>query len=326
MKRKRRRNIGWLKDLAAILIFLLLFPYFALSFKQQKEEFMGKESDSGEKQILEMYEQLSELPHNGNYYVLGEDNGVSLKLPIEHYLVGALAASISVEYEEEVLKAQTVILRSSLMEEYENSEKMQDGTREILPDERGGRYWTDAEMQSRWGKQYEQNLEKCLNAVMQTQGIYLTYKGESIKGYYHGMSAGGTRNANELSEGERCSYLKQTSCPENLSAADYLTELQISKKEAGELTDAQVNAEGYVLSACKDGVRISGEKLREELGIMSSNFTWDEEGDDYVFLIKGQGHGFGLDQYYGNMLAQKGMSYPEIIDYFFDDVVYQRME
>ena len=81
-----------------------------------------------------------------------------------------------------------------------------------------------------------------------------------------------------------------------------------------------------MISVSKNGVIISGENLKNELGAVSSNITWREEGENYVFMTKGQGHGFGLDQYYGNVLAGEGMSYREIINYFFADVVFQRME
>jgi len=66
--------------------------------------------------------------------------------------------------------------------------------------------------------------------------------------------------------------------------------------------------------------------LREELGLPSSDVTWRVEGDSYIFKTKGKGHGFGLDQYYGNILAKKGKDYREIIEYFFADVTYGRME
>lgn len=326
MKRRRGRNIGWLKDFAAILIFLLLFPYFAFSFKEQKDEFMGKEPDREEKQMLQMYEELSDLPHNESYYVLWREHGVVLRLPVEHFLVGALASSIAIEYEDEILKAQAVILRSSLMEAFNNAEKKQDGTWEISIDESKVSYWTDAKMQDKWGESYQKHLKKCLDVVMQTQGIYLTYKGEPIKGYYHGMSAGTTRSAHELSEGEQFGYLRKNVCPENLSDNHYLQKILKKKKEVGELKDAQVNPEGYLISVSKNGVIISGENLKNELGAVSSNITWREEGENYVFMTKGQGHGFGLDQYYGNVLAGEGMSYREIINYFFADVVFQRME
>ncbi|MBQ8527525.1 MAG: hypothetical protein IJ429_03540 [Lachnospiraceae bacterium] len=346
--KKRRRNIGWLKDLAAILIFLFLFPYFAFSFKEQKEEWSNyrEEKDiSLEKeifkmtekpvnvQILDMYENLSELPHNNHYYVVWKEEGVTLRLPVENFLVGALAASVSVDYETEVLKAQVILLRSTLMKEYvrQREEKKAEGKipesqEEICLDREKGAYWTDSDMQNRWGEHYEELLKKCVSAVTETQGIYLQWEGKPISGYYTGMSAGKTRNGQELSGEENKSYLKQTICAENLSAADYMKEYKIDCEEVGSISDAEMNEEGYVLSIIRDGKRISGEELQEDLGLASSNFTWKTEGENYIFRTNGKGHGFGLDQYYGNVLAKKGKDYREIIDYFFADVSCHRME
>lgn len=325
MRRRQGKRAEWQKELAAVLMFVLLFPYFLFSFQEQKKELLGEKETVPEKGILEKYIQLSELPHNNVYYVAWEEEGVTLRLPVEHFLVGALASSISTEYEKETLAAQAVLLRSSLVKAYAE-EEMKNGVKELAADDGLYSYWSDARMRTRWGKQYEQSLDKCLDAVIETQGIYLTWNGEAIKGYYHGMSAGGTRNGKELSDGESYGYLKKADCPENLSASDYLTEYRVSIKQLGELTEAEQNTEGYVLSVCKNGIRISGEKLREELGLSSTNFTWKEEDGDYIFSIRGRGHGFGLDQYYANVLAQNGMTYWEIVDYFFADTDYQRME
>ena len=35
---------------------------------------------------------------------------------------------------------------------------------------------------------------------------------------------------------------------------------------------------------------------------------------------KGIGHGFGYDQYYGNLLAEQGQDYQEILHYFYQNI------
>lgn len=306
--RKRRRNI------VAILIFFCVF-----SFLQMTEP-------SANSKLLKMYEQLDNLPHNNHYYVEWEEEGVRLRLPVEHFLVGALAASILGECEKEVMKAQAIMLRSSIMKEYEDSAIVNNGQKEIYLNQETGVYWTDQDMQHKWGERYEEYLEKCLSAVTETNGIYLTYKGKAIHGFYTGMSAGGTRDSSEMEDEEKYGYLKKAFCVENLSAEDYVKEYKFKQKNVGELGDRKENKDGYVLSLLKDGERISGEQLRAELGLASVNFTWEEVGDSYVFRSNGKGHGFGLDQYYGNVLAKKGEDYSEILNYFFTNVTYQRME
>ncbi len=312
---KRKRKAGWAKDLLAILLFLLLLPYFAISFKQQNEEWVQTKTQ-------EEFGNLSELIHNRTYFVIWEEEAVSMKLPVEHFLIGALAASIPISYEEEVLKAQVVVLRSTLCEAFMKSPDQ----KVICLNEESGHFWNDYKMQTMWGENYEKNLERCVKAVLETQGMYMTYENKPVNGCYHGMSAGKTRNPSELSQESDFAFLKEAECTDNISALDYIREKKISKEEVGELQEGERTKQGYVLSIMCDGKMISGEQLREQLELASSNFTWLEKGEYYIFTTKGVGHGFGLDQYYANILAQKGVDYKEILKYFFADIVFQKME
>lgn len=321
---KPKPDMEWVKDVVAVVIFLFLFPYFAISFKQQKADLLTDETKDMKLQTC--YEQLSELPHNEKYFVAWEEDGTRLKLPVENFLIGALAASIPITYEEEVLRAQTILLRSTLCRLYEASEKDAQGVKFIVLKTGEGNFWSDHHMQSAWGENYEENLKKCTAAVLDTQGIYLDCGGKPVEGYYHGMSAGRTRDGKELSEKGLLNYLKVAECTENLSDRSFVTEMKVKKEETGKLEENQRTEDGYVISVKRDGQQISGEQLREELGMASSNFSWQEEKDSYIFSVKGSGHGFGLDQYYGNILAADGKEYKEIINYFFADVTFQKME
>ncbi len=297
-----------IRDFFILLLFFILMTYFVMFFK--------RENDSA---ILDSYEKLSQIPHNGRYFVVRQEKEVSLKLPMEHYLVGALAASIPIDYEKEVLKAQAIVLRSTLYTELKEQNCLFDGSE-------NADFWTDRQMQSAWGDLYETNLQKCVDAVVETQGIYLSYMGKPVSGFYHGMSAGKTRSAKELSGNGEYGYLKETVCADNLSALDFEQITKISADKVGKLGNAQTSEAGYVISVERNGELISGQKLRNDLRLASTNVTWEKEGDHYIFTTRGKGHGFGLDQYYGNVLAQKGMDYREIVDYFFADVTYERVE
>ena len=53
-----------MKDALAVVLFLLLFPYFAMSFWQRKHEDASSENDSLQQEALELTAQLSE----GSYF------------------------------------------------------------------------------------------------------------------------------------------------------------------------------------------------------------------------------------------------------------------
>ncbi len=303
------------KDALAVILFLLLFPYFAMSFWQQKHEDVTPENDSLQQETLELTKQLSD----GTYFVYWEKE--QKKIPAELFLVGALAGSIDSSYETEALKAQAVMLRSSLYRKMQ-----QENTKVAELTTADSSYLSIGEQKKKWGDSYEEEEKKLLDAVSQTKGIVAMYEGMPVMGCYHGMSAGTTRNGTELSD--VYGYLKQADCSKNLSADSYIRTTKRRKEQVGELDGASVkkDAQGYVIELMRNGGKVSGESLREELQLPSSNFTWEEKSGNYIFTTKGIGHGFGYDQYYGNLLAQQGKDYQEILNYFYQNITFDRME
>lgn len=304
-----------MKDALAVVLFLLLFPYFAMSFWQQKHEEATPENDSLQQEALELTTQLSE----GAYFVYWEKE--QKKIPSELFLVGALAGSIDSTYETEALKAQAVMLRSSLFREMQ-----QEDTKLLKLTTADSSYLSVAEQKKKWGDDYAEKEKKLLEAVSQTKGVVAMYEGMPVMGCYHGMSAGATRDGTELSD--TYGYLKRADCSKDLSAASYLQTTKRRKEQVGELDEASVkkDTQGYVIELVRNGEKVSGESLREELQLPSSNFTWEEKNGSYIFTTKGIGHGFGYDQYYGNLLAQQGHDYQEILDYFYQNITFDRME
>lgn len=304
-----------MKDALAVVLFLLLFPYFAMSFWQQKREDASSENDSLQQEALELTAQLSE----GSYFVYWEKE--QKKIPSELFLVGALAGSIDSSCETEALKAQAVMLRSSLYRKMQ-----QEDTKLAELTTADSSYLSVAEQKNKWGDSYEETEKKLLEAVSQTKGVVAVYEGMPVMGCYHGMSAGMTRDGAELSDAY--GYLKQADCSKNLSAASYIQTTKRRKEQTGELDVASVkkDQQGYVIELLRNGEKISGESLREELQLPSSNFTWEEKNGNYIFTTKGIGHGFGYDQYYGNLLAEQGQDYQEILRYFYQNITFDRME
>ena len=78
------------------------------------------------------------------------------RVPLEEYLVGMMAATIPLEYEEEVLKAQSILLRSWCL-----SLSMVQNGYDIIPEEEVGRmYFGREDFQAAWPKDYETKYER----------------------------------------------------------------------------------------------------------------------------------------------------------------------
>ena len=164
----RRKRI---QDLLAVLFFLLLLPYTCSVVGGIAAGGDAVKTMAGAKQ--------------GPYFYREEKNG-TWQVPVEEYLVGALAATVPGDYRTEVLKAQAVILRSACMAEPQG---------EDMPD-----YLDLKERKEVWGEDFEENKERFSQAVSDTSGIVLTWEGEAVSPPFFRLSAGKTRSGAEIFE------------------------------------------------------------------------------------------------------------------------------
>lgn len=286
---------------------------------------------------------LETVPKNGesgqSYYILRESSAGKEKLPLEEYVTGALAACMPEVYEEEACMAQAVILRTNAVYAC-----LEAGETEISYESLGQTSLTRAQMQNMWKEEDAENYEKIKSAVEDTKGVVLCYNGVAADFPYFSISAGTTRDGEEVLGKKNCPYLKSVNCGQDITAPDYLQKTNIKKKEFIEKMKTffndmpkEANLEDFVL--IRDGAgyvlyvvfekgestkRIPGELLRREFFLPSSHFTWEETEKEVVFFTKGIGHGLGLSQYTANEMAQKGADYVEILQYFFADCEIQK--
>lgn len=255
-------------------------------------------------------------------FVEYEDKLSTQKIPLEEFLVGALAATVDVEYDSEVLKAQAVLLRSTyyakLREQSTVSGQMTDNYQVDWQDVSSG-YLTQAQMKKVWRENYEENYTKAFLAVEETRGIIITYREKPVEGIYHAMSAGKTRSAPDTLKNGEYVCLESVTCEKNVESADFLQNTEVSKRELSTLTVEERDEAGYVTLLVCNGESMTGEQFRQKYKLASANFTFEEKEGSFLIETKGIGHGFGMDQYYSNCLAQNDYSYAEILAYFFKD-------
>lgn len=212
-----------------------------------------------------------------------------------------VAKEISADAPEECIKAQCVIARTNL----KAAEEM--GTE--LPGS-----MTMGELQELWGDYFSEAEGKIREAIQETDGETLQYRNHYIYAAYHAVSAGNTRNMEELYPDSDMPYLSGVACYEDAQAPDYLSVLYLDR----EITIEEKDSAGYVTKAQMNGKSYTGEELRGELGLKSANFNVTElEPGKIRIVTKGHGHGFGLSQYTAQKMAEKGEDYRNILQYFF---------
>lgn len=224
---------------------------------------------------------------------------------MEQYVLGVLPSQIPISYELEAMKAQAILIRTSIAKgEAEGKTK----------EELSLTYRSLEELEELWGSAcFAENLRKLKEAVLSTKGQVLQYEGAYADFPYHAVSSGKTR-AGELL-GETYVYLEPVVCEHDLEAPDYLTVLTIPKEQSIQIL--QTDDAGYVLEVQEGEEHLSGEEFRDRHELNSSCFTLEEQEGAYKIITKGLGHGFGLSVYGADQLAREGKTCQEILNYFY---------
>lgn len=280
------------------------------------------------------YVRQQEKEAAGKYRILldREENGGYLSL--EEYLPSVLAAQISPDSEMEALKAQAVIartyIRRQMGEEKEISELSLDLDRK--PRE---------ELKKIWGKtEFPEKYSRLEEAVIQTNRIVMTYDGEMIAPLFCAVTAGSTRDGDE-----GYPYLKSVSCPDDEKAADFISFVSLSAKQAaaalneipgkegevrqvrpeafpGKVQTVKRDTAGYAQEIQIDECSFTGEEAAGAFGLSSSCFFTEPQENGIGITVKGKGHGYGLSQNEAEAKAEDGWDFKEILEYFYSGIAF----
>lgn len=241
-----------------------------------------------------------------------------MEMDMEDYIPGVVMSIVPIDYEIDTIKAMSVLVRSYIVSQLENSEQNR-----INIDELDISGISPQALRNTLGNEiYDETMKKYEQAVRQTKGEVIYYNKKVITPLYHMVSAGRTRNGYELFE-EDIPYLTSVDCSKDVESSDYLKIYEIDKdtfdNEVGKNAKiAKRDSAGYVLEVESDKGVVDGEKLAGKFELNSSNFTIDTSNPDIVRIVsKGKGHGMGLSLYGANELAKSGMDYKSIIASFY---------
>lgn len=247
------------------------------------------------------------------YFFVGMINGserilLNASPDVETYLPALLSCQISSKYELQTIEAQAVIARSNVVRKLEGKENVYD-----ILGKTGGlfkgqwKWWISAQI-------YEKAVENTTGKVLLAN--------ENLKLIpYHEISAGTTREGEEVLGDPEYQYLKAVDSSEDENSPDYFSSTYISKNRLPqELKIKERDSAGYVLSLQADDKILEGETFALGMGLASSNFSIQKTGNKIRFLCRGKGHGLGFSQYGGNELAKKGSSWEEILEEYFPEM------
>ncbi len=266
------------------------------------------------------------------------------ELTINEYIKGVLPAEMPPEYHIEALKAQAVVARTYL---YKKMSGNAHNDADICDNPSHCQAWYSLDrLYDIWKRSKGYSLEECdmyfakvEQAVDSTENIVVTYKDKYINAYFHACSGGKTEDVSAIWGKQNISYLKSV---ESLGEEEYknytskvkltISELEtkLNKSNTKRCSIDKVKEEvveilSYTSSGRVDKVRIGGveykaEELRTLLGLRSTNFTVNKEGEKVIFNVKGNGHGVGMSQVGADYYAKIGYTYVDIIKHYYTGV------
>lgn len=253
---------------------------------------------------------------------------------VDDYIMMAMAANIDLSMNMETLKAQAVIIRTTIYE------KLQESTEESLTlDSLGLDTMTLSELQKQVSiEEYSTDVSNLENAIYSTKGEIITYEGKPIKALFHYANAGRTRSYEEA-YGEKIPYLVSVESSKDLQAEVGISTKEYTKKEVigklkkkytiTEVTEDNLldflaikekEEEGYVHTVNVGKLEIPGEAFAEIFALNSSNFYFEEKDGCVRIVCRGKGNGLGFSQYGANQMAESGRKYKELLCYYYKGV------
>ncbi|WP_026563121.1 stage II sporulation protein D [Bacillus sp. J37] len=308
-----------------LFIIILLIPTLLVTpFMEQSKGKLGEELTVAKSEVPVLAESPLDVP------VYRSQTKQIESIPLEEYVIGVVASEMPAEFETEALKAQALAARTYITKQLMNGPISTPDGAAVTDTQMHQVYKNPEELKAIWGDKYESKLQKITAAVAATQGKILTYQDQPIDASFFSTSNGYTENS-EAYWTEAIPYLKSVKSSWDKNSPKFYDKKVITIKDfeskLGVKLDTSSGTVGKITELTPgkrvakveiDGKQFTGRQIREELGLKSSDFTWEIKGDSVVIETKGFGHGVGMSQYGANFMAEDGKTYEEIIAHYYN--------
>lgn len=266
---------------------------------------------------------IEEVIDNKTYVTVRRSSGEIQNIELEEYIIGVVGAEMPASFHIEALKSQAVIARTYALKAISRGQTLTDN-------ESTQSYKDNSQLQNLWGSSYNTYYNKIKDAVLSTEGMYLTYNGSFIEAVYHSTSNGTTENASYV-WGNSFPYLISVDSPFDNTNPSFIQEKNISYEELSSKLGSDINIDtefnilGFTTGNRVENIEINGiiykgPQLRQILGLRSTDFDITKTESGIIFTTKGYGHGVGLSQYGANGMAKNGYSYIDILLHYYPGI------
>ncbi len=279
--------------------------------------------------------------------ILCEETGEVSAVPLKEYIIGAVFAQMPADFEQDALNAQAVLastyIKRRAAAEAASPDRSLKGA--LISDDRSKyqAYFSKDEAKEVYGSGYEQAYKRISAAADIAAPLCLCFENEPIIVAFHGISAGFTESAKDV-WGEDISYLTSVECAYDTALdicksgctvtpqemAETLSPLYPEEKLTAESIDESISIAEKTPHGSVTKLRI-GEGVYDSagfcaaLGLASSHFELRWNGREFDISVLGCGHLVGMSQYGANEMAKSGMSYEEILTYFFQGTKLEKL-
>jgi len=261
-------------------------------------------------------------------------------MTLEMYLIGVVAAEMPALFGLEALKAQSVAARTNVLYRTYVSTNARHPDALVCTDFTCCMaFQNDIQLRNKWDRDYVRNIMKIIDAVIGTDGVYITYDDRPILAVFHSSSNGKTETSGNVWVTD-LPYLLSVDSPENAANVPdftYVTALRLdyfvdvvtsvfpdvdfSNNDRNTwITDIKYTESGRVLELVIGGVTVRGTALRSLFSLRSTAISIELIDDDIIFTTTGFGHGVGMSQYGANVMAERGMSVNDILNAYYTGV------
>lgn len=264
--------------------------------------------------------------------------GEVVALPMDQYLWRVVAAEMPASFELEALKAQTVAARTYTIVKMQGTSSKHPEA-DVCNDIGCCQAYIDpAQAAQNWGAGAERYTAKIAAAVAETDGLAALYEGEPIQAVFFSSTVGRTLDAVEV-WGNEVPYLAGVDSPEGAEdVPNYHSTVRVTLREfqravwerypqadlsgppEGWFGTPELNSGWGVASLPVGGIDVPGTVLRGMFGLRSVHFTVSTGEEGVTFSVSGYGHGVGLSQYGANALARQGLTFQDIIKWYYTGV------
>jgi len=270
-----------------------------------------------------------------NVYLTEENRLV--RMTLEGYVAGVVAAEMPAQYHMEALKAQAAAARTRALWQMENGGCSRHAGADICTDSAHCQgYATPAQCRERWGASCGAYRERILQAQQNTRGEVITYEGDLITVLYHAISGGKTEDA-AMVFSRSVPYLKSVVSTGEETTRGYQQEKHLSYEEAAGMLSSivAVSAQelrrtlaigGYTESGRVKSIQagdqtIDAQAFRKALGLRSTWFSLSMDEGGITFQQRGYGHGVGMSQAGANSMAAAGSTHAQILAHYYPGTV-----